>query len=215
MGLIGVITGDIVDSTNVSITDRDRLLSVLDSLMANSVPHGESNSAIFRGDGFQIRLSQPSQAARVALSIRSGLMYNTPAGVNALWDARVSVGVGDEAYVGENVGRSDGEAFRLSGRRLDDMKGVRLSFLTSSESVNEELAIEGALIDDIATHWSRNQAFVAHQYFQVEQPTQQAIAREMRISSQRVNQLYHIAKVPLVMPFIIRFENLVSSLLLP
>ena len=158
MGLIGVVTGDIVDSTNVSVADRDRLLSVLDALLSNSVPQGEGDSDIFRGDSFQIKLSQPSQAARVALSIRSGLMSNTPEGVNALWDARISVGVGDEAYVGEDVGKSDGEAFRLSGRRLDDMKGARLSFLTSSAFVNEELAIEGAFVDNIVTHWSRKQA---------------------------------------------------------
>jgi len=213
MGLIGVVTGDIVDSTNVSVEDRDRLLSVLDSLMANLVPNGERNSAIFRGDSFQIKLSQPSQAARVALSIRSGLRYNTPEGLSTLWDARISVGVGDEAYVGENVGKSDGEAFRLSGRRLDDMKGTRLSFLTSSAFVNEELAVEGAFVDDIVSHWSRNQALVAHQYFQTEPPTQQSIARQMRVTTQRVNQLYLSAKVPIVLPFIIRFENLVSTLL--
>ena len=213
MGLIGVVTGDIVDSTSVSVADRDRLLSVLDSLLSNSIPQGKSNSDIFRGDSFQIKLCQPSQAARVALSIRSGLMSNTPEGVNALWDARISVGVGEEAYVGEDVGKSDGEAFRLSGRRLDDMKGARLSFLTSSTFVNEELAIEGAFVDDIVTHWSRKQSLVAYHYFQTEVPTQQTIARQMRVTTQRINQLYHTAKVPLILPFITRFENIVSFLL--
>ena len=213
MGLIGVVTGDIVNSTNISVSDRDRLLSVLNALLANSVPLGERNSAIFRGDSFQIKLSQPEQAARVALSIRSGLMHNTPAGVSTLWDARISVGIGEETYVGEDVGKSDGEAFRLSGRRLDDMKEARLSFLSSSVFVNEELAIEGAFVDDIVSHWSRNQAFVAYQYFQAEVPTQQAIARKMRVTAQRINQLYHTAKIPLVLPFLVRFENIVTSLL--
>ena len=213
MGLIGVVTGDIVNSTNISVSDRDRLLSVLNTLLANSVPLGERNTAIFRGDSFQIKLSQPGQAARVALSIRSGLMHNTPAEVSVLWDARISVGVGEEAYVGDDVGKSDGEAFRLSGRRLDDMKEARLSFLSSSDFVNEELAIEGAFVDDIVSHWSRNQAFVAYQFFQSEVPTQQSIARKMRVTAQRINQLYHTAKRPLVLPFLVRFENIVTTLL--
>ena len=213
MGLIGVVTGDIVNSTNISVSDRDRLLSVLNTLLANSVPLGERNTAIFRGDSFQIKLSQPGQAARVALSIRSGLMHNTPAEVSALWDARISVGIGEEAYVGDDVGKSDGEAFRLSGRRLDDMKEARLSFLSSSDFVNEELAIEGAFVDDIVSHWSRNQAFVAYQFFQSEVPTQQSIARKMRVTAQRISQLYHTAKIPLVLSFLARFENIVTSLL--
>ena len=119
----------------------------------------------------------------------------------------------EEAYVGDDVGKSDGEAFRLSGRRLDDMKEARLSFLSSSDFVNEELAIEGAFVDDIVSHWSRNQAFVAYQYFQAEVPTQQAIARKLRVTAQRINQIYHTAKIPLVLPFLVRFENIVTSLL--
>ena len=213
IGLIGVVTGDIVDSTRLSASDRDRLLSVLNTLLLDADPHGERNSAIFRGDSFQIKLSQPSQAARVALSIRSGLICATPPAATALWDARISVGVGEEAYVGDNVGKSDGEAFRLSGRRLDEMKNSRLSFLTASNFVNEELAVEVNFIDDIVSHWSRNQAFVAHQYFHSEPPAQQAIARQMRVTAQRANQLYHAAKVPLILPFIARFENLVAFLL--
>ncbi len=53
----------------------------------------------------------------------------------------------------------------------------------------------------------------AYQYFQADVPTQQAIARKMRVTAQRINQLYHTAKVPLILQFLVRFENIVTSLL--
>ena len=54
MALIGVITGDIVDSTKIEGDDRTKLLSVLRSLLSQTLGEGNvSSSDIFRGDSFQ------------------------------------------------------------------------------------------------------------------------------------------------------------------
>ncbi len=54
MALIGVITGDIVDSTIIEGDDRTKLLSVLRSLLSQTLGEGVVSSDIFRGDGFQV-----------------------------------------------------------------------------------------------------------------------------------------------------------------
>jgi len=54
MALIGVITGDIVDSTIIEGDDRTKLLSVLRSLFSQTLGDGVVSSDIFRGDGFQV-----------------------------------------------------------------------------------------------------------------------------------------------------------------
>ena len=54
MALTGVITGDIVDSTKIEGDDRTKLLSVLRSLLSQTLGEGVVSSDIFRGDGFQV-----------------------------------------------------------------------------------------------------------------------------------------------------------------
>ena len=54
MALIGVITGDIVDSTKIEDDGRTKLLSVLRSLLSQTLCEGVVSSDIFKGDGFQV-----------------------------------------------------------------------------------------------------------------------------------------------------------------
>ena len=54
MALIGVITGDIVDSTKIEGDDRTKLLSVSRSLLSQTLGDGVVSSDIFRGDSFQV-----------------------------------------------------------------------------------------------------------------------------------------------------------------
>ena len=54
MALTGVITGDIVDSTKIEGDDRTKLLSVLRSLLSQTLGEGVVSSDIFRGDGSQV-----------------------------------------------------------------------------------------------------------------------------------------------------------------
>ena len=214
MALIGIITGDIVGSTNIVGENRDLLLSLMKDLLAQNSVQGNDSTGIFRGDSFQIMMPYASSAVKTAISIRSGLMFKTPTSFSSLWDARISIGIGPEEYIGENVGTSDGEAFRLSGRNLDEMKNSRLAIHTQIDTLNDELAVEVAFVDDIISHWTRNQAFVVHQFCGSYPPSRQEIAKQLMVSPQRVNQLYHSSKMPLLLPFFDRFESLIKSIIL-
>lgn len=65
--------------------------------------------------------------------IRAYLIGNAPEDEKNGWDARISVGIGATEYKGESIVVSDGEAFRLSGRGLDNIEKKRLTITTCWE----------------------------------------------------------------------------------
>lgn len=47
MNLIGIVTGDIVGSTSISVAERGRLLSVVEALMAGGALDDECDSSFY------------------------------------------------------------------------------------------------------------------------------------------------------------------------
>jgi hypothetical protein len=126
------------------------------------------------------------QALRIALFIRAQLMQFFVAGISL--EARVAVGTGDIEYLDRNsVASSDGEAFRLSGRSLEEIAAYRrLIIRTSNETLNLVLDVLSALIDAVSSRWSREQAAaISHWIFGA---TQVAMAETMDISQSAVQQ---------------------------
>lgn len=118
----GVITGDIVNSTALSMTSKERLIEVLKQIAEELDESFDLSMELYRGDSFQILVENPVHTLKVAVLLRAGLKANT---VNSdiLWDARVSVGVGEVTYLSKRLAVSDGGAFRLSGHGLDNIGG--------------------------------------------------------------------------------------------
>jgi len=58
-------------------------------------------------------------------------------------DIRISMGTGRVDLIGETVGRSDGPAYHLSGRGIDQLKKSRqvLSMQSSEQDFNEGLTV--------------------------------------------------------------------------
>lgn len=111
----GVLTGDIIGSSHLRST---QLSSVRASLIttANTVRDWKRGLVkgeleFFRGDGWQLLLTDPSMALRVAIILRASLL------AQGLSDTRVAVGLGsiDETTSEGKVSLSMGQAFALSG----------------------------------------------------------------------------------------------------
>ena len=144
----GVITADVVGSTQIKIEDRGTLPALLNELIreiAQCRPELKLQVDIFRGDSFQVWVEKPEYAPLVALLLRAGLRMSALRAGEQQLDARISVGIGDVAYRDATVSQSDGEAFVLSGRGFDQLgKQQRLMVQTPSETTNEELRVETA-----------------------------------------------------------------------
>jgi len=157
--LYAVITGDVVDSTKLNAAQREALYQVLregsqvvKSWLGDAMPLPVD---IFAGDRWQVLLESPGQALAAGLLFRAFLRSVSP----KQRDTRFVVAIGRVDFVpGEQVSEGDGEAFRLSGQSLDQLKKRRMGFVTNDPGITDRWDLAFELIDAIAIKWSEKQA---------------------------------------------------------
>lgn len=214
--LYAVITGDVVGSSKIKGNQRSYLLSVIKSTFdtIEKIFPGRIQSPfeIHRGDSFQGVLSNPEDALRVVIVIRTNLRYGfeTKQRQNAL-DARIVAGIGTIDFFPSGRGsEGDGEAFRRSGPTLDKMKGdMRLVIRTPWEEINSELDVECALLDALINRWSNEQAQAI--YGKIRNLTQEQIAKQLGISQPAVRQRLKRAGGWAVEELCCRYERMIQK----
>ncbi len=125
MELYAVLTGDVIGSSRLPATLRKELQGWLKVLARDfAETHGEvvvGKLEAFRGDSWQVCLTDVSLALRAAIFMRAGLKAH-PSRENV--DTRVGIGVGTvEVLTKSKISESNGEAFIRSGRGLDALRG--------------------------------------------------------------------------------------------
>lgn len=157
-----VITGDIIDSSGLVAQERKRLPVLLheiaDTLIEWLGEEAIAPIAIYGGDSWQLLLAKPGLALRAGLFLRASLLAS-PLNI----DTRFAIAIAGVDFVPEaGIEEADGEAFRLSGRKLTD--GLRrrqaIGFTTTIDSAE---AAQGDvvchLIDALVrTNWTDNRA---------------------------------------------------------
>ena len=210
----GVITADVVGSTQIKIEDRGTLPALLHELIrkiAQCRPELKLQVDIFRGDSFQVWIEKPECAPLVALLLRAGLRMSALRAGEQQLDARISVGIGDVAYRDARVSQSDGEAFVLSGRGFDQLgKQQRLMVQTPSETANEELRVETAFVDDIVSNWSALHSKIMYQAL-LREMSQGELAEKNNTSQQNVRKRLEKAKAKLIRMYLDRVASLIIA----
>jgi hypothetical protein len=180
-----VLTGDLVRSTDAGSAAVEKAMATLADA-ARSVMTWDyiepTRFTRFRGDGWQMIISDPALALRIALYIFASLRT-----ARAQTDTRISIGIGSISSIGSaDLRDASGEAFMISGHGLDKMRGKsRLS--VNGETVKGPLKAIALLLEDRATHWSSEQAEAMMHYLQLHSPTLKEIATKIGISAQAVN----------------------------
>ncbi|MDE6683055.1 MAG: SatD family protein [Muribaculaceae bacterium] len=210
MKLGAIITGDIIHSTQLTMEDRVYMIEQLEHLpqILNSVD--KVVFEIFRGDSFQISITKASSALRCALATRAWLRSHRMGSTNQVLDARIALGVGTLDYQSHSLSTSDGEAYRLSGRALDNMTKSRLEVRTPWHDVNEELKLLTAFADDIVSSWSQNQSKIILMSL-VENKSHVELSQELNISRQMVDKSLKASKEELIEAYIHRYEHLLNN----
>lgn len=190
MALYSVITGDLVKSRNF-IDKRQIALNSLNEIFNSIKKRKNLNievwiSDIFRGDSFQIVVSDAVYALLIAIYIRAQLIRKSMEGVP--FGARISIGIGSIEYLNrEKITESDGEAFRLSGRAVDEIPNYRrLIIKSSNEELNKILDVISACIDAITLRWSSEQAEAISYWIFGE--TQTSLAKIIGVSQSAIQQ---------------------------
>ena len=144
--MIAVITADLVDSSNYSESFLDEILKNLNSefeKLQQDYAENEIDFEIYRGDSFQGIISKYQDSLKIALRIKSlinKVKSKDQKTSSTLADVKIAIGIGAFDYKGDSIAESNGQAFQLSGRTLDEMKNdsrkIRLKTpLESSDNV--------------------------------------------------------------------------------
>lgn len=221
-----IITGDVIHSSLLRSNDRKLLLDALDySLGVWSEDFG-MQFEIFRGDSFQCLLAQKKEALRMALVIKcfiKSINSSEPGEILRkgkqktslllpVWefDARLFIGIGEIEKTDEPIGRSQGEAFVLSGRGLDTMKNKRQSLgIATKDRYHDELVTELILIDHIIYRMTALQSEVI--YLKLLGYNETEIGKELHINQSAVNQRSISAGWNAVHRLVQRYETIYSN----
>lgn len=206
---IGVITGDIVDSREISITIRELLYADLKSFLESLKKNKRIDKyELFRGDSFQCIVKQKEETLKIALMIRLFVKsyitseqkqkYANYLGKGkmaskgyypSLLDIRVAIGIGSFDFLNKKtLAHSDGEAFYLSGGGLDEIKTMPNRMVVKTNNIEFTNAIEPSilLMDALIQKWTVNQAETV--LLKLEGFKEDEIARQLKISQSAVNQ---------------------------
>lgn len=210
MKIKGVITGDIVGSSQIKSEFRGDLLTCLTTMGDELQCISPFRMELYRGDSFQLLVEEPAMAAKIAILLRAGLICHTPNKEHGVWDAKVSIGIGSIDFISDSIVTSDGEAFLYSGRQLDAMGKRKLGILTPWQDVNEELDVSTAFVDDIITGWSNKQAGMI--YLSLRQNSAKKEVAEMSGTSiQNVRNVLSVAKESLIKKYIERTVEIITA----
>lgn len=204
----GVITGDLVNSTNIAPERRQSVVDALNTCVSDFTPQTPIKIEMYRGDSFQVVIDKAELALSVAIAIRSKLRASTPDG-NDVWDARVSVGIGGISFESDNIVTSDGEAFRLSGHAFDDIGKKRLNLSTPWTELNNAMELNTRFADELVSSWTARQARVAYHSI-LFLKTQKEMAEELDMTHQNFNYHWGASKAQLILDYIEYFKTQLS-----
>lgn len=116
-----IITGDIINSRNASTTEI--WLNGLKKILKR-YGNEPKNWEIYRGDSFQVEISDPAESLFAAILIKASIKQ-----IKNL-DVRLAIGIGDKTYSAEKISESNGSAFVNSGNCFENLKGKTLAIKT-------------------------------------------------------------------------------------
>lgn len=139
--MLAVITGEIIGSGKFE--DAERWLAPL-KILLNEWGPSPSKWEIYRGDSFQLEISDPLVSLHRALRIKALIKGIPPERSDKRigpLDVRLAIGIGEKDYNAGHLSESNGSAFIYSGELFDEIKKQKISMAIRSpwESFNTDM----------------------------------------------------------------------------
>lgn len=181
--IAAVLTGDIVNSTQLLPEQEEVLFRRLRQDILKAYPH-----EIYRGDSFQVFIVKPQEALTVALACRVlAIQFTETAEME--FDMRLSIGIGKVVLPISDLGTAKGDAFLLSGRLFDTLKGKgrRLIIGCSDRKADIGFEIMSDYLDSIFRKMTAKQAEVIAEL--LNGVSQQQLSMMLNKSKSTISQL--------------------------
>lgn len=203
--MTSIITGDIIKSR--SLKNPEFWMGPLKSGLS-SLNSDESHWEVYRGDSFQIEISDISKSFISAVYLKACIKM-----VNSL-DVRLAIGIGKKNYQGSKVSESNGEAFIFSGETLESLKKdkVNLSIKTANETLNKELNLYLKLALTFMDSWTVSSAEIVK--LSIEQPDalQQELAEIIGTKQDAVSKRQKRAELDLIWELNSMYQHKIATL---
>ena len=205
--MLAVITADIVHSVKTEPQTLEHAQTYLRKRMASLRERDLGNGELYRGDGIQIALRDPHRALDCVLELSAFLATH---GIKLT----LSIAVAD-GHLNQSVGISQGPAFLLSGRTLDQASRGQWLFSSSQSQLSAEFYCTLDLLGFIVQQWTAKQAEVIHYWLTHDRCDQQTIAKGLQMTPQNVSLHWRKAAGPQLIRCLEQFEKRCSSYLGP
>jgi hypothetical protein len=212
--LRAVLTGDVVASSQLPAEQRRLLPAILKGAakdLERAFPKAVAGPlAVFRGDSWQLIVSEPALSLQAGLLFRSGVIAASGAGLRL--DTRMAIAVDTIDFMPSGrVSEGDGPAYRASGAALDDLgTGVRMCFVAPGAPDLWKATI--GLLDAIIQDWTVLQALAVKGRLQGRTQAEIAARWPERITQQTVARHLARAHWPVVEDMLPRFANSLRTL---
>lgn len=206
MAIQAVLTGDIVNSTKLTVARGRKLSEVIAGLFA------DHRFEFYRGDSFQAYLRQPDTALQLALLCRSAAIGIAREDKSVMSDVRISIGIGPVNTPVRSLKTAQGEAFTLSGRQFDEIakSNTRLAISSANELANEGLAVIAGYINSIFDSMTGKQAEVV--FLLLKGDSQQDVAKKLRKTKSTIHQRVSAARWQEIEKLLQQFQRIIKLL---
>ncbi|RTY96471.1 hypothetical protein FNW25_07820 [Flavobacterium franklandianum] len=201
--MIGIITGDIVNSRKLSSKIWiDGLKKLLNTFGKNPVEW-----EIYRGDEFQLEIKNPEEALIIALQIKSYFK-------SIKLDVRMSIGFGEMTYKSKKISESNGTAFSRSGEVFETLKKqkINLAINSGNEGFDAEINLMLRLGLTFMNNWLAQSAEFVLAAIENPSLSQEEIGVKLGINQAAVSRRRKRAQFDLVMEIEKYFRNKIKTI---
>jgi hypothetical protein len=201
--MIGIITGDIVNSRKLSSKIWiDGLKKLLNTIGKNPIEW-----EIYRGDEFQLEVKNPEDALIVALQIKSYFK-------SIKLDVRMSIGFGDITYKAKKISESNGSAFTRSGEVFETLKKQKINLAVNSgyEAFDAEINLILRLSLTFMDNWLAQSAEFVLTAIDNPSLSQEEIGAKLGINQAAVSRRRKRAQFDLMMEMEHYFRNKIKTI---
>ncbi|PZX55372.1 hypothetical protein LV84_02510 [Algoriphagus ratkowskyi] len=213
--MIALLTGDIINSRELK--NQNLWLIPFKQLLSH---WGETPKQweIFRGDSFQLEISDPKESLLAALQIKAlmkSLPYPDQNKRSSPVDVRMAIGIGTKSYDSDRISESNGDAFIRSGEKFEQLKNEMITLAINSpwtewnDEMNLYLKLAGIQMDS----WSISSGELMSEIFSNPDRTQAEIGEVLHINQNSVSKRYKAANGEDILSMEKLFRKKISQLI--
>lgn len=199
MPIGAVITADIVNSTVPGAAMGKKLVRQLSAVLKNHT------FEFYRGDSFQVYVRDPAVALRLSFELRT-----TARKLSAVYDVRISIGIGKVTGTVQALRTANSEAFVLSGRMFDQLKDTQCLWIQSAEEkANIVFRVIARFSDYLLKRLTPKQAEVVIELLKGQ--TQAGISGKLRKKQSTINKHAHAAGWPEIEKLLYEYDQTIAQ----